>query len=148
MSWTETPPTSPGFYYWQGGALRGHEVAVVQVTAFRDASLPLEAAELLVDDQIGHRNAPAKGPAESWGGRWAGPLPQPRHLPGGNHALPKKMPEASGAALAGLRRSRGLTQRDVALLVHAGLRTVNRWECGDQPIPAAEWELLWLKLHA
>lgn len=46
-----------------------------------------------------------------------------------------------------LRTSHGLTQQHIADLVHAGLRTVNRWESGQQSIPAAEWELLWLKLQ-
>lgn len=57
------------------------------------------------------------------------------------------VPEPTPSALTDLRTSRGLTQQHVAGLVHAGLRTINRWESGQQPIPAAEWELLWLKLH-
>jgi hypothetical protein len=75
MQWTKEPPTKPGFYYWQGGRLSGSEVAVVQVTAFRDRTIPLEACELRGADDFA--NAPAKGAAAAWGGRWAGPLPQP-----------------------------------------------------------------------
>ena len=74
MQWTRATPTKPGFYYWQGGRLFGLQVAVVQVTAFRDKTLPLEACELRGD---GYANAPATGRASDWGGRWAGPLPQP-----------------------------------------------------------------------
>lgn len=59
-----------------------------------------------------------------------------------------RVPEPSPSALTDLRTSRGLTQQHVAALVHAGLRTINRWESGQQPIPRAEWELLWLKLNA
>lgn len=58
-----------------------------------------------------------------------------------------RLPEPTPCALTALRTSHGLTQQHIADLVHAGLRTVNRWESGQQPIPAAEWELLWLKLH-
>jgi len=57
------------------------------------------------------------------------------------------IPAPTPCALAELRASRGITQKHVAALVHAGLRTVNRWESGEQAIPAAEWELLWLKIH-
>jgi len=74
MKWTNTPPTKPGFYYWQGGHLTGLQVAMVQVTAFKDASKPLEASELR---DGGFANAPGRGPAARWGGRWAGPMPQP-----------------------------------------------------------------------
>ncbi len=74
MRWTQRAPTKPGFYYWQGGSLTGLQVAVVQVTAFRDSSIPLEACELRADGWI---NAPERGSATAWGGRWAGPLPQP-----------------------------------------------------------------------
>jgi hypothetical protein len=74
MKWTRTPPSAPGFYYWQGGCLTGLQVAVVQVTAFKDATIPLQACELRQD---GWRNAPERGPVSTWGGRWAGPLPQP-----------------------------------------------------------------------
>jgi len=75
MRWKRSPPTKPGFYYWQGGNLTGLQVAVVQVTAFKDASRPLEARELKTSEN--YTNAPKTGPASSWGGRWAGPLPQP-----------------------------------------------------------------------
>lgn len=75
MQWTRTPPTEPGFYYWQGGQLTGAEVAVVQVTAFRDKTIPLEACELRADDDFA--TAPNRGAASGWGGWWAGPLPQP-----------------------------------------------------------------------
>ena len=74
MKWTRTPPTLPGFYYWQGGHLTGLEVAMVQVTAFKDETKPLEACELR---QEGYANAPERGTVASWGGRWSGPLPQP-----------------------------------------------------------------------
>jgi hypothetical protein len=75
MKWTRTPPTRPGFYYWQGRELTGLQVAVVQVTQFKDPAIPLEANELCVAPCW--KNAPPAGPAKSWGGRWAGPLPQP-----------------------------------------------------------------------
>ena len=74
LQWTSEPPSAPGFYYWQGRRLSGKEVAVVQVTAFRDASIPLEATELRGN---GWANAEERSPAHTWGGRWAGPLPQP-----------------------------------------------------------------------
>lgn len=74
MRWNGTPPTKPGFYYWQGGRLVGRQVAVVQVTAFKDATKPLEACELRPDNYV---NAPPTGPVTAWGGSWAGPLPQP-----------------------------------------------------------------------
>ena len=73
MQWTRTPPTWPGFYYWQGGSLTGAQVAVVQVTAFKDKAIPLEACELRAN---GFVNARGNGPVKDWGGRWAGPLPQ------------------------------------------------------------------------
>ena len=56
-------------------------------------------------------------------------------------------PEPTPCALTDLRIRRGLTQQHVAALVHAGLRTINRWESGQHPIPRAERELLWLKMH-
>jgi len=56
-------------------------------------------------------------------------------------------PEPTPCALTDLRIRHGLTQQHIADLVHAGLRTVNRWQSGQQEIPRAEWELLWLKLH-
>lgn len=74
MKWTKTPPTKSGFYYWQGGHLTGLQVAMVQVTAFKDATKPLEACELRAD---GFANAPECGTVKNWGGRWAGPMPQP-----------------------------------------------------------------------
>lgn len=74
MKWTNQTPTRPGFYYWQGGRLTGMEVAIVQITAFRDPTIPLEAAEMRIN---GWANAPEVGPANKWGGRWAGPFPQP-----------------------------------------------------------------------
>ena len=74
MKWTRKTPTVPGFYYWQGRHLTGDQVAVVQLTAFRDPTIPLEATELRGN---GYVNAPDRGPALSWGGFWAGPLPQP-----------------------------------------------------------------------
>lgn len=75
MRWKRSPPTTPGFYYWQGGHLTGRMVAVVQVSAFKDRTREMEARELLIDP--GHPNAPQSGPVSSWGGIWAGPLPQP-----------------------------------------------------------------------
>lgn len=74
LQWTSKSPSAPGFYYWQGRRLSGKEVAVVQVTAFRDASIPLEATELRGN---GWANAEERSPAHTWGGWWAGPLPQP-----------------------------------------------------------------------
>lgn len=75
MQWTRTAPRRPGFYYWQGGALTGDQVAVVQVVAFKDETRPLEANELLISPNW--TNAPPTGPVGDWGGHWAGPLPQP-----------------------------------------------------------------------
>ncbi len=80
MGWTKQAPTKPGFYYWRGGRLEGNQVAVVQVTAFVDKTRPLRAEEMTID---GYKNAPASGPVNEWGGRWAGPLPQPHELEGG-----------------------------------------------------------------
>ena len=74
LKW-QAAPTGPGFYYWQGGKLHGNQVAIVQVTAFRNPSIPREA-ELLYSDSM-ERMAPKDGPAFTWGGRWAGPIPQP-----------------------------------------------------------------------
>jgi hypothetical protein len=74
MGWTNVIPTKPGFYYWQGIRLTGNQVAVVQVSEYKDKSRPLLAQELCVG---GYKNAPVDGPAENWGGRWSGPLPQP-----------------------------------------------------------------------
>lgn len=74
MGWTKNTPTETGFYYWQGGDLVGREVAVVQVSAYQDKERPLLAQELCAG---GYKNAPKYGPAKDWGGKWAGPLPQP-----------------------------------------------------------------------
>lgn len=75
MKWTKSAPTRPGFYYWQGPHMTQLEVALVQVSAFKDPTKPLEASELREDS--GFSNAPRRGPVWAWGGRWAGPLPQP-----------------------------------------------------------------------
>lgn len=79
MNWTNETPKKTGFYYWQGGNLKGKEVAVVQVTAFVDKNRPLQAEELCTTRPSGmaFKNAPLTGPAEAWGGMWAGPLPEP-----------------------------------------------------------------------
>jgi len=81
MGWTRQAPTKTGFYYWQGGGLTGNQVAVVQVSAYRDKTLPLLAAEMCIG---GYKNAPNDGPAKDWGGRWSGPLPQPHELTSSN----------------------------------------------------------------
>lgn len=74
MGWTKTAPTKPGFYYWQGGKLIGDQVAVVQVSAYKDRERPVLAQEMCIG---GYKNAPADAPAKEWGGIWAGPMPQP-----------------------------------------------------------------------
>lgn len=82
MSWTAELPTKPGFYYWQGGRLIGQQVVVVQISAFKDASKPLVAEELCTSTMgLAYKNAPKTGPVKDWGGRWAGPLPEPEDLP-------------------------------------------------------------------
>lgn len=78
MGWTTKPPDRDGFYFWQGGRLHGDEVAVVQVTAYKDRCRPLLAQELCIR---GYKNAPPDSPAQDWGGRWAGPIPPPRQFP-------------------------------------------------------------------
>lgn len=77
MGWTKTAPTKPGFYYWQGWRLSGDQVAVVQVSAYKDHERPVLAQEMCIG---GYKNAPADAPAKEWGGIWAGPLPQPRDV--------------------------------------------------------------------
>jgi hypothetical protein len=74
MTWTRSAPSRPGFYYWNGLHLSSEQVAVVQVSGFKNQSRELEATELLVS---GWKNAPPDGPVSTWGGFWAGPLPQP-----------------------------------------------------------------------
>lgn len=82
MAWSYATPTKPGFYYWQGGRLTENQVAIVQVRAFRDSNIPLEAEELCTAQYGGRqfKNAPATGPVAFWGGRWAGPIPQPHEF--------------------------------------------------------------------
>ena len=78
MGWTKAAPTKPGFYYWKGGRfLHGCQVAVVQVSAYKDSERPVLAQEMCIG---GYKNAPADAPAEKWGGVWAGPLPQPQDV--------------------------------------------------------------------
>lgn len=76
LIWTRQIPTKPGFYYWQGGRLEGLRVAIAQVTGRHNPELPLLVSELCAN---GFKNAPHDGVVESWGGIWAGPLPQPYH---------------------------------------------------------------------
>ncbi len=64
MGWTKTAPTKPGFYYWRGGRLSGDQVAVVQVSAYKDRERPVLAQEMCID---GYKNAPADAPAKEWG---------------------------------------------------------------------------------
>ena len=45
------------------------------------------------------------------------------------------------------RKAAGMTQAKAAEVVHAGLRTWNRWENGSQKMPLAEWELFLRKMH-
>lgn len=78
MTWTTEVPTKPGFYYWQGGGMTGDEVAIVQVNAFRDKTRELEGDELLLSQGSVRRKKHL--PVSEFGGRWAGPLPQPGDL--------------------------------------------------------------------
>jgi hypothetical protein len=71
MQWTRQPPTEAGFYYWQGNGLMGLQVTVVQVNALRSGAVT--ARELVLD----YRHAPTLPEPADWGGKWAGPLPQP-----------------------------------------------------------------------
>lgn len=76
--WKTAVPKTPGFYYWQGDDMTGDEVAIVQVTAFRNKSKPLDGNELLLS--VDGTRRPKKMPVSEFGGKWAGPIPQPHDL--------------------------------------------------------------------
>lgn len=74
MQWKRDLPTKPGFYYWQGGILRGDQVEIVQVSKYanRDGFL---AQRLGLGYQRGDQDSCELD--EMPRGWWAGPLPQP-----------------------------------------------------------------------
>lgn len=37
----------------------------------------------------------------------------------------------TGGFIAGLRKSKGMTQKELAKLLNVSNKTVNKWECGD-----------------
>ena len=55
------------------------------------------------------------------------------------------MTRPTPAEFIAARKAAGHTQADVARLVYAGLRTVNRWESGEILMPPAEWALYRLR---
>lgn len=76
MVWTTAVPVRAGFYYWKGDGFSCDEVAIVQVNAFRNPKMALEGDELLLSR--GSVREPRCCPVSEFGGKWAGPLPQPR----------------------------------------------------------------------
>ena len=50
--------------------------------------------------------------------------------------------------LKAFRITAGLTQTEAGALVGAALRTWQSWEAADRKIPAAKWELFFLKVIA
>ena len=49
------------------------------------------------------------------------------------------------ADILAARTAAGHTQEQAAAAVHCGLRSWKRWELGEGPMPAAEWELYRIK---
>lgn len=58
--------------------MTGDEVCIVQVNGFRDKKKELEGDEMLLSQ--GSIRHPRHLPVSQFGGRWAGPLPQPRDV--------------------------------------------------------------------
>ncbi len=49
----------------------------------------------------------------------------------------RKFPELRSETIKGFRRTRGLTQQDLAMLLGVGVATVSRWEKGTPPTGTA-----------
>lgn len=76
LTWTTTPPSAPGFYYWQDlCAVDENAVRLVQVSRYANRegfqchtlTRRGEPSPPVFDTTLGHEPP----------GRWAGPLPQP-----------------------------------------------------------------------
>jgi hypothetical protein len=79
MEWTFALPKTAGFYFWQGDMLKGKEVGIIQVTSFRDETLPLHG-DLLVLSSGGVIKPKHGNIAIFGGGKWWGPIQTPHDL--------------------------------------------------------------------
>lgn len=76
MKWKTTPPTEPGFYYWQNQELRNFSsdaVRVVQVSKYKNRE-GFSVETLTRDTSFPTFDCDLGQEPKGW---WAGPLPQP-----------------------------------------------------------------------
>jgi DNA-binding transcriptional regulator YiaG len=57
-----------------------------------------------------------------------------------------KLPSPSPTEITALRALYGLTQAEIARLLHTSDRTWRKWELGERPMSLALWDCIRLKL--